>query len=116
MYDLYYGGFQNILKEEEFEYHHGRKPSEIPFEEPFDAPDYEKGVTPDGDPTSREDILKRYPQVDPQIIDVVFSWQSDGSGYEQLISVGADAERRFTAEDWQLILSAVEIGLVQWED
>ena len=107
--------------EEEFEHHHGRKPSEIPVEEPsngsgYEKPDYEKAVTPDGDPTSREDVLKRYPQVDPQIIDVVFSWQPDGSGYEQLISVGAKAKKHFTAEDWQLILSAVEIGLVQWED
>jgi hypothetical protein len=73
--------------------------TEIPFE-----------TTGAGNPVPPIDWEK----VDPQIRDVIFK-DAFGTGRVRLLSVGASDEEKFSPEEWEIILLAIEQGLVRWE-
>ena len=62
-----------------------------------------------------KEILIQYPDIDPQILAVIFQKQSDGNVW-RLLSVRHDDERKISMVDWKAILEAVELGLISWED
>ena len=63
---------------------------------------------------TRDEILKRFPEIKPEVLDVVFSRQLNGN-VTRLLSVHPDDERKFSKDDWQAILEAIELGIVYWE-
>jgi hypothetical protein len=67
--------------------------------------------------TSAEDFIPpiEWEKVDSKIKDVIFE-DFFGAGRVRLLSVGARDENKFTPEEWEIVMVAVEQGLVQWED
>ena len=63
---------------------------------------------------TRDEILIRFPEIRPEVLDIVFSKHNEQ--YWRLLSVSHDDERTFSAGDWKAILEAIELGLVYWED
>jgi hypothetical protein len=54
--------------------------------------------------------------VDPKIRDVIYQ-DTFGTGHRiRLLSVGARDESKFTSEEWDIIMLAIEQGLVYWEE
>jgi hypothetical protein len=53
-------------------------------------------------------------KVDPKIRDVIFK-DAFGTGRVRLLSVGASDKEKFSPEEWEIILLAIEQGFVRWE-
>ena len=50
------------------------------------------------------------------ILHEAFDQYGEFVGYERLISVSPSSENNFTAEQWQAILTAIDMGIVLWDE